>query len=57
MLDKAKTLTSLAILVLGLAITARSVLAAGASMSVGLVAGVAFMIYGAVRLYYFRKAS
>lgn len=57
MLDNAKKVTSLVILILGLVITARTVLVTGAAMSVGLVAGVAFIIYGAVRFYYFQKAS
>ncbi|MHB0916059.1 MAG: hypothetical protein ACYC5A_04555 [Thermoleophilia bacterium] len=57
MLDNAKKLTSLVILVLGLAIVARAVLATGVALSVGLVAGSGFAIYGAVRLYYFQKES
>jgi hypothetical protein len=57
LLDNAKKITSLVILALGLAIVARSVLATGVDISVGLVAGSAFVIYGAVRLYYFQKES
>lgn len=57
MLDNAKKITSLVILFLGLAIFARSVLATGAAVSVGLVVGASFIIYGAVRFYYFQKES
>lgn len=57
LLDNAKKVTSLIILMLGIAIVARTVLADGAALSVGLVAGLAFTIYGAVRLYYFLKAG
>lgn len=55
MLNYAKKITSLVILALGLAIVVRSVMATGAALSVGLVAGTGFAIYGAVRFYYFQK--
>lgn len=57
LLDNAKKITSLIILMLGIALVARSLLVAGAAISVGLIAGAAFTIYGAVRFYYFRKVT
>jgi hypothetical protein len=57
LLDNAKKITSLVILFLGLAIVARSILATGVAFSVGMVAGVCFIIYGGVRYYYFLKES
>ncbi|MEK6536687.1 MAG: hypothetical protein AABZ63_04310 [Actinomycetota bacterium] len=55
MIDKTKMFLSLLILIIGLAVLVRSVMVAGAlSLTAGVVAGLAFIAYGAVRLYYFR---
>ena len=55
MLDNVKKAISLLILLIGLAVLVRSVLAAGTlSLTTGVVAGVAFAAFGAVRLYYYR---
>ncbi len=55
MLDNVKKAISLLILLIGLAVLVRSVLAAGTlSLTTGVVAGLAFMAFGAVRLYYYR---
>ncbi len=55
MLDNVKKAISLLILLIGLAVLVRSVLAAGTlSLTTGVVAGLAFTAFGAVRLYYYR---
>jgi hypothetical protein len=55
MIENTKKLINLIILVLGLAILVRSVMIAGTvSLTAGVVAGLAFTAYGAVRLYYSR---
>lgn len=58
MLSKANKVLSLLILLLGVSLVARSVLAAGGmALTAGMVAGLAFAIYGAVRLYYLKGGS
>jgi len=55
MIETTKKLLSFVIMVTGLAVLARSVVVAGTiSLNTGVVAGLAFMTYGAVRLYYSR---
>lgn len=58
MLSKANKVLSLLILLLGVSLVARSVLAAGGvTLTAGMVAGLAFAIYGGVRLYYLKGGS
>lgn len=53
MIENTKTLFSVIILLVGIAITVRSIMVAGTfSLTAGVVAGLAFTAYGAVRLYY-----
>jgi len=53
MIENTKKILSLFILLIGFAILARSIMVAGSlSPTAGVVAGLAFMAYGAVRLYY-----
>lgn len=55
MFTKANRVLSLLILLLGVALVIRSVLAAGGmAFTAGTVAGAAFTIYGAMRLYYYK---
>lgn len=57
MIKNAHIAVSAAILLLGIALVLRSVMANGTVvLSTHIVAGVAFMIYGAVRLHYLRRA-
>ncbi|MEK7818035.1 MAG: hypothetical protein AAB281_07270 [Actinomycetota bacterium] len=57
MFIKANKVLSLLILLLGVALVIRSVLAAGGmAFTAGMVAGAAFTIYGAVRLYYYKES-
>jgi hypothetical protein len=54
MIENSKKILSVIILLLGLAILVRSIAVAGTiSLTAGVVAGLAFTAYGAVRLYYF----
>jgi hypothetical protein len=58
MINKTKKLLNFLIMLIGLAVLVRSVIAAGTlSITTGVVAGLAFTAYGAVRLYYFRGRS
>ncbi|MBI5870149.1 MAG: hypothetical protein HZB44_04215 [Actinobacteria bacterium] len=53
MIENTKKLLSLIILLMGIAIFVRSIAVAGTiSLTAGVVAGLAFTAYGAVRLYY-----
>lgn len=57
-LQKMKFFLSLVIFLTGMALIARTVLLTGSlNMSSGMIAGLAFTAYGAVRLYYARGAS
>ena len=57
-ITNAKRLMSLVVLLLGAALVVRTTLEAGSlTISTGTFAGGAFMLYGAVRLYYSRGAS
>lgn len=58
LLTYAKKVLSLIIIIVGVAMVVRSVLVAGPfNITAGLVAGLAFIIYGAVRLHYTRGAA
>lgn len=58
LLNNIKKFLSLLILLLGLGILVRTVLMIGLfSFSGGMVAGIAFTVYGAARLYSFRGTS
>ncbi|MHB9112052.1 MAG: hypothetical protein ACYC4D_05430 [Thermoleophilia bacterium] len=53
MIENTKKFLNLIILLVGLAILVRSIAVAGTiSLTTGIVAGLAFTAYGAVRLYY-----
>ena len=52
-----KKILSVFILITGLALVTRSVMLTGPALSTGLVAGMAFVIYGAARIYYLRGNS
>ena len=55
MIDNIKKILNLLSLIIGLALIARPAAAGGAiSMTAGMVVGLAFTAYGAVRLYYLR---
>lgn len=57
MISIIKILLNLMIMLIGMAVMVRAVAIAGTvSLTTGMVAGVAFAIYGAARLFYFRKA-
>ncbi len=57
MMKNAHIAASLVILLLGLALVIRSVMVNGTiALSTSIIAGVAFIIYGAVRFYYLRRA-
>ncbi len=45
---------SLIILLIGVALIARTIMLAGVTMSAGMIAGLAFSAYGGVRLYYLK---
>jgi len=54
MIENTKKFMNLFILLVGLAILVRAIMIAGTlSLTAGVVAGLAFTAYGAVRLYYF----
>ena len=53
MIENTKKILNLFILIIGLAILVRSIMVTGTlSPTAGVVAGLAFTAYGAVRLYY-----
>jgi len=57
MISITKNLLNLLIMLIGLAVVIRAVAVDGTvSLTTGMVAGVAFAIYGGIRLFYFRKA-
>ena len=58
MINNTKKLLSLVIMLIGLAVLVRTVIVGGGvSLTAGIVVGVAFTAYGAVRLYYTREKS
>ncbi len=55
MIENTKKILNLLIMLIGIALVVRSTAVAGTlSFTAGMVAGVAFTAYGAVRLYYMR---
>lgn len=57
-MHKSKKFLSLIILFIGVAVIARTIMVTGGlSLSAGLVAGTAFAVYGAARLYFLRGSS
>lgn len=58
MINNTKKFLSLIIMLIGVAVIVRSVMLTGPlSLSAGLVTGIAFTAYGAVRFYYMREKS
>lgn len=57
MISNTKNLMNFLIMLIGLAVIVRAVAVAGTvSFTTGMVAGFAFTVYGALRLFYSRKA-
>lgn len=58
MLNNARKIVSLIILILGVALVIRTIATAESfSLSAGLVAGLSFIAYGAVRFFYLKDGS